>query len=234
MDLGTPTATKVTGALGLLAVAALGWTFGVGPQSAHLAEARDEVTAVQDQNALLTTQLALLTKQQQDLGATRRTARVLAAKFPPTADQPGLFEIVTAAAVDAGIGAQGVTTLTPTPPVVGTADGTADGTVGGTAGGTADGTAGSAQAGTPAPSGGQLARQTVTVSVTGSYDQTRQLLVNLEHMERAYLITSVSLAGDAENGAYTTSITGDMFVMPPVPDPGKTVDVSSTTTQEGP
>lgn len=228
MDLGTPAATKVTGALGLLAVAALGWTFGVGPQSAHLAEARDEVTAVQDQNALLTTQLAVLTKQQQDLGATRRTARVLAAKFPPTADQPGLFEIVTAAAVDAGIGAKGVTTLTPTPPVVGTAAGTANGA----ANGTADGTAGSTQAGTPAPSGGQLARQTVTVSVTGSYDQTRQLLVNLEHMERAYLITTVSLAGDAENGAYTTSITGDMFVMPPVPDPGKTVDVSSTTTQE--
>ena len=216
MDLGTPTATKVTGAIGLLVVAGLGWTFGVGPQSAHLAEARDEVTTVQDQNALLTVQLAALTKQQQDLGATRRTARVLAANFPPTADQPGLFEIVTAAAVDAGIGAKGVTTLTPTPPVVGTADSSA----------------GSTQAGTTAPSGDQLARQTVTVAVTGSYDQTRQLLVNLEHMKRAYLITSVSLAGDTENGAYTTSITGDMFVMPPVQDPGKTVDVSSTTTTQ--
>ena len=216
MDLATPTATKVTGAIGLLVVAGLGWTFGVGPQSAHLAEAREQVTTVQDQNALLTVQLAALTKQQQDLGATRRTARVLAAKFPPTADQPGLFEIVTAAAVDAGIGAKGVTTLTPTPPVVGTADGSA----------------GSTQAGTTAPSGDQLARQTVTVAVTGSYDQTRQLLVNLEHMKRAYLITSVSLAGDTENGAYTTSITGDMFVMPPVQDPGKTVDVSSTTTTQ--
>lgn len=218
MDLGTPTATKVTGAIGLLAVAALGWTFGVGPQSAHLAEARDEITTVQDQNALLTVQLAALTKQQEDLGATRRTARRLAAKFPPTADQPGLFEIVTAAAVDAGIGAKGVTTLTPTPPVVGAADG-------------ATGDAqGSTQTGAPAAT--QLARQTVTVSVTGSYDQTRQLLVNLEHMERAYLITSVSLAGDAASGAYTTSITGEMFVMPPVQDPGKTVDVSSTTTTQ--
>jgi Tfp pilus assembly protein PilO len=216
MDLGTPTATKVTGAIGLLAVAALGWTFGVGPQSAHLAEAREQVTSVQDQNALLTVQLAALTKQQQELAATRRAARVLAAKFPPTADQPGLFEIVTAAAVDAGIGAKGVTTLTPTPPVVGTADGSA----------------GSAQAGTAGSAGDQLARQTVTVSVTGSYDQTRQLLVNLEHMKRAYLVTSVSLAGGAESGAYTTSITGDMFVMPPVPDPGKTVDVSSTTTTQ--
>jgi Tfp pilus assembly protein PilO len=219
MDLGTPTATKVTGVVGLLVVAALGWTFGVGPQSAQLAEARDEVATVQDQNALLTVQLAALTKQQEDLGATRRTARRLAAKFPSTADQPGLFEIVTAAAVDAGIGAKGVTTLTPTPPVVGTADGADAAAQGGTQSG--------AQAGT------QLARQTVTVSVTGSYDETRQLLVNLENMQRAYLITSVSLAGDAQSGAYTTTVTGDMFVMPPVQDPGKTVDVSSTTTQEG-
>ena len=72
----------------------------------------------------------------------------------------------------------------------------------------------------------------MTVSVTGTYDQTQQLLVNLEHMKRAYLVTSVNLAGDAASGAFTTTITGDMFVMPPVKDPGETVDVSSTTNQE--
>jgi Tfp pilus assembly protein PilO len=219
MDLATPTATKIAGTVGLLVVAGLGWTFGVGPQSASLAEAREEVTTVQDQNAMLTAQLAALTRQQQELGATRQVARKLAAQFPPTADQPGLFEIVTAAAVDAGIGAKGVTTLTPTPPVVGSADAA-----------TTDGSA--TQSSTPAAGGSQLARQTVTVSVTGSYDQTRQLLVNLEHMKRAYLVASVALAGDAESGEYTTTITGDMFVMPPVKDPGKTVEVSSTTSQE--
>lgn len=217
MDLGTPTATKIAGSLGLLVVAGLGWTFAVGPQTADLADAREQVTSVQDQNALLQTQLVALQHQQQDLGSTRRDAKKLAAKFPSTADQPGLFEAVTAAAVDAGIGAKGVTTLTPTPPVVGTADGAAA-----TGAGTTTGTAGS-----------QLARQTVTVSVSGTYDQTQQLLVNLEHMKRAYLITSVSLAGGAQGGAYTTTITGDMFVMPPVKDPGETVAVSSTTDPEG-
>ncbi len=211
MDLKTPAATKVVGTLGLLVVVGLGWTFGVGPQTTALADARAEVTAVQDQNALLATQLAGLVKQQQELGTTRQTARKLSAKFPPTADQPGLFQDVTDAAVAAGIGAQGVTTLAPTPPVVGAA-------------------AGATGATAPAPAGGgQLARQTVTVTVAGTYDQTQQLLVNLEHMPRAYLISSVSLAGDATTGRFTTTITGDMFVMPPVPDPGKTVEVASTT-----
>lgn len=219
MDLRTPGATKVVGSLGLLAVVGLGWVVGIGPQTTALATAREEVTAIQDQNAVLATQLAGLVKQQQELGTTRHTARVLATKFPPTADQPGLFQAVTDAAVEAGIGADGVTTLAPTPPVVG---------------GAADPT-GAAPA--PAPvGGGQLARQTVTVTVAGTYDQTQQLLANLEHMPRAYLVGSVSLAGDATSGQFTTTITGDMFVMPPVPDPGKTVEVASTTdatTSEG-
>lgn len=218
MDLGTPTATKIVGAIGLLVVAAVGWTLVVGPETGRLEEARQQVVEIQDQNALLSVQLTALVQQQAELGDTRSIARRLARKFPPTADQPGLFEMVTTAAVGAGIGAEGVTTLTPTPPVVSGADAAA-----------ADPAAGTTQA---APAGAQLARQTVTVSVTGSYDQTQQLLVNLENMDRAYLITTVSLAGDAEGGAFTTTITGDMFVMPPVKDPGKTVEVASATDQE--
>lgn len=226
MDLGTPLAAKVLGSLGLLLVAGLGWNFVVGPETAALTDARAEVTAVRDQNDVLTLQLAALEKQRENLDETRRAARKLAKKFPPTADQPGLFEEVTAAAVDAGIGPRGVTTLTPTPPVVGSAADAADAAdAAGTTGGTAP-----APGAAVAPS--MLARQTVTVAVTGSYDQTELLLENLEHMPRAYLVTSVSLAGDAESGTYTTTISGDMFVMPPVTDPGKTLNLASTTDPE--
>jgi Tfp pilus assembly protein PilO len=214
MDLGTPGATKIAGAVGLLAVAALGWVVAVGPETSALGTARQQVADIRDQNALLSTQLTALTRQQQDLPETRRTARRLAERFPATADQPGLFEAVTAAAVDAGIGPQGVTALTPSPPVIG--DGTAA-AVPADATGTA-----------PAPAGGNLARQTVTVSVTGTYDQTELLLENLEHMPRAYLVTSVALSGDPASGAFTTSITGDMFVMPPVQDPGRALAAAST------
>ncbi len=210
MNLRTPTATKIVGSVSLLVVAALGWVLVVGPETTALADARLEIQSISDQNDVLTLQLASLRRQQLQLAPTRKAARELAEKFPPTADQPGLFRDVTAAAVDAGIGADGVTTLAPTPPTIGGAD-PATGGVGAAA----------------PPAGSNLARQTVTVNVTGGYDQTEQLLENLELMPRAYLVTGVTLGGGGEGGEYTTTITGDMFVMPPVADPGDDLDPDS-------
>jgi Tfp pilus assembly protein PilO len=211
MNIGSPAAAKVLGALGLLAVAGLGWVLAIGPQTSQLSATREQVAQIRDSNAALATQLAGLQKQAKQLDETRSTARRLARKFPATADQPGLFEQVTAAAVDAGIGPNGVTTLAPTPPTVGQ-----DGT-----------TTGAGQvAASPA---GTLARQTVTVTVTGTYEQTQQLLTNLEHMQRAYLVGSVALSGGADGGGYTTTITGDMFVMSPVAEPdAKAVQAATT------
>ena len=74
----------------------------------------------------------------------------------------------------------------------------------------------------------ELARQTVTVSVTGGYAETQDLLENLEEMPRAYLVSSVTLSGGAEEGGFTTTITGDMFVMPPAQDPGPDLDLASS------
>lgn len=213
MDLGTPTATKIVGGVSLLAVAALGWTLVVGPETSALSDRRDTVEATRSQNLQLATELTALERQRDALGATRRIAAALAEKFPPTADQPGLFEAVTAAAVDAGIGADGVTTLSPTPPMIGTTADAADPAV------------------PAADTGGLLARQTVTVSITGTYDETQRLLENLEQMPRAYLVRTVSLSGDPETGTYTTTVDGDMFVMPPVADPAKALDLASNTVQ---
>ena len=209
MDLNTPTASKVVGGLSLLVVGGLSWVLVLGPETSSLADTRLQIESTRQQNQVLAQQLSQLQAQREELTATRHIARHLAKKFPPTADQPGLFREVTDAAVDAGIGPNGVTTLAPTAPVIGGADGAV----------TAD---------PPPPGSGQLASQTVSVSVTGTYEQTRQLLENLEHMPRAYLITSVNLAG-GDTDSYTTSIAGEMFVMPPIEDPGKTVNLSATT-----
>jgi Tfp pilus assembly protein PilO len=206
MDLSSPRASKVIGALALLAIAALSWTFVLGPETSSLSDARAEVDAARQQNTALLQQLSQLKAQEQELKDTRKAARKLAEKFPPTADQPGLFQQVTAAAVDAGIGPQGVTTLAPTPPVIGSATGGVGAT-------------------TPTAGSASLASQDVSVSVTGSYDQTERLLQNLEHMPRAYLMTSVALSGSGDSttaGGFTTTITGEMFVMPPIPDPRDT------------
>lgn len=215
MDLNTPTASKVVGGLSLLAIGGLSWVLVLGPETSSLADTRLQIESARQQNAVLTQQLSTLQDQQGQLRASRHQARHLAKKFPPTADQPGLFKEVTDAAVSAGIGPKGVTTLAPTPPVIGSA-------------------AGGVTADAPAPGSGALASQTVSVSVTGTYDQTQQLLENLERMPRAYLVTSVALAGGGDGtttaDTFTTTIAGEMFVMPPVVDPGKTINLDATTT----
>jgi hypothetical protein len=200
MNLRTPMATKVLGALALLVIAGAGWMFVVGPATSQLSDVREQTQAARDQNDLLTLQLLKLEQQAAALDETRAEAEALAEKFPPTADQPGLFEQVNDAATSAGIGPKQVTALTPTPPVVGGAD-----------------AAGAVQA-TP-QTGGGLAAQTVTVSLEGDFTATQRLLENLEELPRAYLVSSVTMSGGADNGGFTTTVTGTMFVMPPAPDP---------------
>lgn len=206
----TPRATKLLGAGGLLLTGVLGWVLVVGPQVSALAAVRLEIEDTSAQNEVLDTQLASLQQQSLSLGETRHTALELAAKFPPTADLPELFRIVTAAAVDAGIGPRGVTTLAPTAPVMSGTD---------------------PVTGLPLAEAGEskLARQTVLVSVTGTYAQTRQLLDNLEQLTRAYLITSITLTVGENAGIFQTAITGDMFVMPPPASPDEPIDDSNPT-----
>ena len=59
----------------------------------------------------------------------------------------------------------------------------------------------------------------MAIAVTGSYDQMQQLLENLEQMPRSFLITTVALSGGGEAGEFTSTISGDMFVMAPAADP---------------
>lgn len=211
MNLRTLGATKILGVLGLVVTAGLGWLIVVGPATAALSDVRLAITTTRDQNDVLEAQLVALTRQAEQLDETRATAAELFAKFPPTADQPGVFREVTAAAANAGIGPQDITSLTPTPPMIGAADPTT---------------------GVPLEGdGSNLARQTVTVVVEGSYDETQRLLENLEQMPRAFLITSVSLTGGSEDGGFATTVAGDMFVMPPIEDPASTTD-SSTEVEE--
>lgn len=201
MNLRSASTTKVVGFLGLLLLAGLGWVVAVGPQTRALAEIRTQIDDSRAQNVVLGNELAQLQEQAGTLGDIRTRARRLGAMFPPTANQPEMFRQVTQAAVQAGIGPRHVTALTPTPPTVGSAPGTG------------------VQVATPTTGAG-LATQTVTVSVEGSYDQTQRLLENLEHMPRAFLVTSVTLGAGTTSGTYTTTVMGTMFVMPPAADPG--------------
>ncbi|HYO39380.1 MAG TPA: hypothetical protein VER39_06965 [Nocardioidaceae bacterium] len=199
MNLRTPMAAKGLGAAGMLLIAGAGWVFALGPQTSALGEVHEATEAAVSQNQQMTAQLVQLQDQAKHLEDTKRTAAALAERFPATADQPGLFEQVTTAAGRAGIGPRDVTALTPTPPTFGSPD--ADGSVQPTS-----------------ESDQRIARQTVTVSVEGNAVATRRLLRNLETIPRAFLVKDVTVQA-GESSSYTSTITGDMFVMPPATYP---------------
>ena len=211
MNLQSTAATKLVGGASLLLVSAVGWLGLLGPSTSTLADMQEQTAAASAQNQVLQTQLLLLQEQAVSLAATRRTAGALSARFPPTADQPGLFTAVTTAASDAGILPRNVKAVTPSPPTV-----------------ASTGTSGD---GEEAPSGGSdgLARQTLTVTVEATYDATRQLLARLEQMPRAFLVASVAVAAGTSPTTYTSTVTGDMFVMPPTGDVKRVADQLDTT-----
>lgn len=200
MKLHTPTATKVLGALALLVIAAGAWFLVLGPQARTISETQAAISGARDQNDMLRVQLATLRKQERELPARMAEDRLLEDLFPRTADQPGLFQQVSSAATSAGIPPGNVTTVAPTAPVVG--------------GGQSEGAA------LPAASEeADLARQTVTITVEADYSATQRLLDHLEEMPRAYLVNSLSVSTGTARGSYLTTVTGDMFVMPPAPRP---------------
>lgn len=215
MNLRSASATALLGSLLLLVTAALGWVLLLGPATARVGEQREAAVAAADRSALLATQLARLEARAQDLGDTEKAARRLADLFPPTADQPGFFEQVGAAAREAGYAPGDITSLSPTaptplaPPAPATppAEDPAS---------TPEGEPAPAE---PAAGVPDLATQTVTMTLTGSYDQARRLLRGLEQLDRAFLLRSVSLAGEAGSSSLTLSISGTTFVAPPVPAP---------------
>lgn len=216
MNLRSPGATKLLDALALVLLVGVGWLLLLSPQTSELAEVHTQIETTRNQNDALRHQLIVLQKQQGQLEDTRAIAEALAAKFPPTADQPELFRAVTAAAKAAGIPAKRITTLTPTPPVVGSGD-------------PADGVQlpGAATA-------ADVAVQKVSLTVEGSYDEMRKLIENLERMPRAYLIPSLTLSVGTAPDRFSTTIAGDMFMMPPAKYPDSAKALSSVANQTPP
>lgn len=212
MNLRSASATALIGGLVLLVVAALSWTLLLGPATARVSEQREAAEAAADRSSLLSLQLTRLQAKAEDLGDTEEAEGRLAELFPPTADQSGFFEQVGKAALDAGYSPAEITSLSPSAPTplvppapeAAPADATADP---------------AAEASAPPAPASDLATQTVTMTLTGSYDEARRLLAGLERLDRAYLVRSVSLSGEAGSSTLTLSISGVTFVAPPVPAP---------------
>lgn len=222
----SPATTVLVGSLTLLLVAAAGWMLLLGPLTSRVAEQREAAVAAADRTFVLTTQLSKLRAKAEDLTATVTAEEQLRALFPPTADQPGFFEQVGAVAREAGYAPSEITTLSPTAPqlVAPPAPPQPDPAADPAAEGAEDGAAEPAPA--PAPPA-EYAAQTVSLSLTGSYDEARRLLAGLETLDRAFLLRSISIAGEAGSSTLTVTLSGSTFVAPPLVAPDEASDVTS-------
>lgn len=218
----SPATTVLVGSLVLLLVGAAGWMLLLGPLTSRVAEQREAAVTAADRTFVLTTQLAKLRAKAEDLTATVAAEEQLRALFPPTADQPGFFEQVGEVAREAGYAPSEITTLSPTAPQLAVPPAPAPAPVD-PAAEDADAAAEAA----PAPPPADHAAQTVSLSLTGSYDEARRLLAGLESLDRAFLLRSISVAGEAGSSTLTVTLSGSTFVAPPLVAPDEAVDVTS-------
>ncbi len=207
MNLRTPTATNALGGAGLAAIAALSWVFLIGPTVGGLSDTNEEHLAIQDLASSMSVQLDSLRAMAEDLPQMKTQADELATVFPPTADQPGFFRAITAAAEQAGLDASDLTGLSPGVPVIAEKKGATP----------APGPAGAASDSAVAPN--DIAEQVVGINLDGTYDQLRVFLGDLEMMDRALLVQSVALDEGDEEGKLSLTVTGTTFVAPPLADP---------------
>ncbi|TIC88428.1 type II secretion system protein M [Nocardioides sp. GY 10113] len=201
MSLRTVTGTLVLGIAGILVLLAVSWMLLISPVLANTSTTRDSIESSRTRNQAMAAQLSALQQQERQLPRYQAAADELAALFPPTAAQKEFFAAIVEAARQAGIGADDVTAVSPGAPVP----------LGPNGEPLADAAKVADTAAAP-----EIAEQTVTVTAAGTDDQVRQLLANLERMDRTFVVTSLTVDGSSdEPGASTTStvsVTGSAFV----------------------
>lgn len=203
--LAKPNNVKVAGIGVLVLLVLVGYFFVLSPRLSKAGEIKAEKETVAEQNDSRQTEITNLTKQAEGIARGRAQAAFLTGKFPPTAAQADLFAQIRKAAADAGLAENQVGALTPSVPQSGA-------------------TTGNGSAVLPGQGGGPgLASMTVSLAATGTYAQLTAFLKNLENMDRAYLVRTVSLApgGGNATGAESFAITidGTMFVVAAPTDP---------------
>ena len=118
--------TVVFGSLILVVLIAAGWFLLLSPRMGKPGEIRAEQDQVAAVNATTEASIKDLQEKQKQLPQAREYASRLAERFPSTAAQAEMFEMVRDAARAAGIPEQNITDLTPSVPAIG---GALDGSV---------------------------------------------------------------------------------------------------------
>jgi len=186
----------VGGIVLVLLLAVLLWLFILSPRMSEAAELEQRTADVEMSNITLQRQYADASTQVAQAPQAAAEAQRLFDRMPQTAELPTVLDQISAAAVDAGIPANDVTSLTtgiPAPVA-------------------AEGSEGSTTAGI------QLAKMDVGMSADAGPDAALAFMDNLQELDRAMLLTATNSSGANIFGATTgdqqsLQVTGSMFVL---------------------
>lgn len=195
------------------------WFLLIGPQRAQASDLSDQTAAVTASNDQLEVEIATLKQQQKQLPKWQAQLAQLREQLPASPALPGLIRDLSDVAHRAGVD---LTSLTPAAPVTMGPAVVAPTTPGGTVG----------------LQPGVLASLDVQLTASGGYFEIQRFVNNLERMQRSFLVVGVSITEDdaaaAEDGApegtLTATVSGRVFLVPPVDAAGTTTTTTTTTT----
>jgi len=110
---GNPRA-PIFAAAGAVVIAILLVVLLVLPKMGQVSTAKEDLASAASQEQTLETQKGALEDTKAQAPENKKTIDEVHAKIPPTADEPGLIQLINLSALDAGLD---LTTLSPSPPV---------------------------------------------------------------------------------------------------------------------
>ncbi|HVU60535.1 MAG TPA: type 4a pilus biogenesis protein PilO [Mycobacteriales bacterium] len=169
-------------AIAAVVILAAGWFLLVKPQKSKVSDLHTQTASQEQQNQLLQTQIAALQAEQKELPKQQQILQKFATQIPDTAAEPALIRALTQTAKAAGVD---LPTITPGAPTA----------VSGAS------TAGTQALGAQATSTASLYSLPLALTVTGAYANLESFFAGLEHLPRAFLVSSFTVAPATGSGS---------------------------------
>lgn len=197
--------TIVVAVLALVGLTAAAWFAVLGPRIARVSELQAEQAQWEATSLQLQNRVNMLTSLQEDALTVAANAQQLFERMPKQAELPSVLEDIARAATASGIAPSHITSITPSVPEPVTDQNSRDDAS----------TLKQARAAQI-----DYARMRIDIAVVGTRAQVLDFIDALEHLERAFVITSTDVSTDAEGGGeLRASVSGTMFVLQsPLPD----------------
>lgn len=206
----------VATAIACVVILAAGWFLLAKPQKGKIADLKAQTASQESANAVLLTQIRALQAEQKDLVQQQLVEQKFSTEIPDDAAEPTLIRQLSATAKGAGID---LTTITPgAPSALSVAAAAAPATATATA------------------TGAGLYELPLSLSITGTYANIESFFAALEHLPRAIIVNSFSLApsGDTAQSPISTTLSTAVFFAPgsapiAIPTPASSAPAASTT-----